>query len=238
MAIRQVDYAAARLFHEQSLTIYRELEDERSIAASLWALGSLSMNEADHTSACALFEESLAIHRRLGNRQGMFEVLKDLGHETWHQGNYVSARRFLEEAVVLGRECGKGRPDVFTLWSLGLVAFDQHNYEEAHSLYEEGLTAVKELGGVWLGIFLVEAFAALIAAEGRYVPAARLLGATETYRQNQGIPLPFAHRSDYDRPVATIRAGLNEQAFTAAWAEGGAMTLEQAIEYALAGETG
>jgi hypothetical protein len=44
----------------------------------------------------------------------------------------------------------------------------------------------------------------------------------------------FAHRSDYDRPVATIRDGLKEEAFAAAWAEGRAMTLEQAIEYALA----
>lgn len=101
---------------------------------------------------------------------------------------------------------------------------------EAHSLYAEGLAAAKELGDAYYRISLVEAFAALAAAEGQFVRAARLLAATDAHRKAEGIPLAFAHRSDYDRPVATIRAGLNEEAFEAAWAEGRAMTLEEAIE--------
>ena len=234
MAIRQVDYVAARLLLEKSLAIYRELGHRQDIADSLGALGSLAMNEADHASACAYFEETLAIYRQLGNKQGIVDTLNDLGHETWHQGDHASARRFLEDAVVLAREHGQKRPSAFALWSLGLVAFDQHNYVEAHSLYEEGLATAKELRNVWICSHLVEAFATLIAAEGQYVRAARLLGAAESHRKAQGNPLPFAHRSDYDRPVATIRAGLNEEALGSAWAEGRAMTLEQAIEYALA----
>ena len=140
--------------------------------------------------------------------------------------------------MALARESGEQRPNIFSLWSLGLVAVDQHNYVEAHSLYKEGLAQAKELGEVWIGTFLVEAYAALLAAEGQYVRAARLLGATEAHRQAEGTPLPVAHRSDYDRPVAAIRAGLSEEAFTAAWAQGRAITLEQAIEYALADQTG
>jgi len=167
-------------------------------------------------SACAFFEESLAIHRELGNKQGVVSTLEDLGHETWHQGDHASSRRLLEESMALARESGEQRPNIFSLWSLGLVAVDQHNYVEAHSLYKEGLAQAKELGEVWIGTFLVEAFAALIGAEGQYVRAARLLGATEAHRQAKGTPLPFAHRSDYDRPVATIRAALNEEAFAAA----------------------
>jgi len=238
MAIRQVDYVAARLHLEKSLAIYRELGDRQAIADSLGALGSLAMNEADHASACAYFEETLAIYRQLGNKQGIVDTLNALGHETWHQGDHVSARRFLEDAMVLAREHGQARPSAFALWSLGLVAFDQHNYMEAHSLYEEGLATAKELRNVWICSHLVESFAALIAVEGQYVRAARLLGAAEVHRKAEGNPLPFAHRSDYDRPVAIIRAGLNEGAFASAWAEGRAMTLEQAIDYALAAETG
>jgi class 3 adenylate cyclase len=130
----------------------------------------------------------------------------------------------------------RARDAMRILWSLGLVAFDQHNFEEAHSQYKEGLRTAKELGNVWFGVFLVEAFAGLIAAEGQYVRAARLFGAAEAHRKITGLPLPLFHRSDYDRPVAIIRAGLKEEAFSATWAEGRAMTLEQAIEYALAPE--
>ena len=48
---------------------------------------------------------------------------------------------------------------------------------------------------------------------------------------------PFsANRTLYEQQVPTARAGLPEPAFNALWAEGRAMTLEEAIAYAL-GET-
>ena len=211
MAVRQVDYAAARSFHGKSLAIYREVRDKRGIAVSLKALGALSMNEADHVSACAFFEESLAIHRELGNKQGVVSTLEDLGHETWHQGDHASSRRLLEESMALARESGEQRPNIFSLWSLGLVAVDQHNYVEAHSLYKEGLAQAKELGEVWIGTFLVEAFAALIGAEGQYVRAARLLGATEAHSQrySSAIRPPLRLRpSRRDHTCRTERGSL------------------------------
>jgi hypothetical protein len=45
--------------------------------------------------------------------------------------------------------------------------------------------------------------------------------------------VPPVARHDYDRDVAVARAQLGETAFAAAWAEGRAMTLEQAVAYAL-----
>jgi hypothetical protein len=44
---------------------------------------------------------------------------------------------------------------------------------------------------------------------------------------------PQAARTAYAHTVATVRAQLPEAAFDAAWAEGRAMTLEQAIAEAL-----
>jgi hypothetical protein len=42
-----------------------------------------------------------------------------------------------------------------------------------------------------------------------------------------------ADRAEYDRNVAAARAHLPATAFAAAWAEGQAMSLEQAVTYAL-----
>jgi DNA-binding NarL/FixJ family response regulator len=73
--------------------------------------------------------------------------------------------------------------------------------------------------------------------QGAYARAARLFGAAEALRGAVGASvLPF-YRADYERGVAAARAGLDEQSFAAAWERGRAMTLEQAIGYALgAGE--
>jgi hypothetical protein len=40
-------------------------------------------------------------------------------------------------------------------------------------------------------------------------------------------------RAEYDQAIATARVTLGEEVFTAAWAEGRAMTIEQAITYTL-----
>jgi hypothetical protein len=69
-------------------------------------------------------------------------------------------------------------------------------------------------------------------AEGRPRRAAQLLAAARLIVENQQThPVD---RDDYERDVALARAQLGEEAFTAAWAEGQAMSLEQAIAFALA----
>jgi hypothetical protein len=63
--------------------------------------------------------------------------------------------------------------------------------------------------------------------------AIRLLGAGEAFCETLGARPPVAIREEYERTVSEARAALGEAAFAAAWAEGRAMSLDQAVEYAL-----
>jgi ABC-type transport system substrate-binding protein len=45
--------------------------------------------------------------------------------------------------------------------------------------------------------------------------------------------VPLVARDDYDRALAAARTEVDPNTWAAAWAEGKAMTLEQAIAYAL-----
>jgi hypothetical protein len=67
--------------------------------------------------------------------------------------------------------------------------------------------------------------------------AAWLFGAAEAARERIGAPLPPGDRPLYDRHLARARADLDETAFDAAWAEGRAMTLDEAVAYALVGQS-
>ena len=64
-----------------------------------------------------------------------------------------------------------------------------------------------------------------------------MFGAGQALRQasrtNLAWAWPIGARVDYERDVATVRAQLDAATFAAAWAEGAAMTLEQAIAAAL-----
>ncbi len=68
--------------------------------------------------------------------------------------------------------------------------------------------------------------------------AARLWGAArgllETIEDLAALPHAAADRSFFERRLAEAREGLEERRWEEAWAEGRAMTTEEALQYALA----
>jgi DNA-binding CsgD family transcriptional regulator len=63
--------------------------------------------------------------------------------------------------------------------------------------------------------------------------SARLLGAAEAARNRINHSLVRYERDGHDRTRASVTARLGQRAFSAAWAEGRAMSADQAVEYAL-----
>ena len=66
--------------------------------------------------------------------------------------------------------------------------------------------------------------------------AAQLVGAAATLRERIGSPLPTPGQKELEKTLTTAREALGEAAFAAAWDAGRAMTMEQAVEYALSEE--
>ena len=75
----------------------------------------------------------------------------------------------------------------------------------------------------------------LAAAEGQSARAARLMGAAQGLREAVRDPLPSYEADFIERWLAPARARLSAPAFETALAEGRAMTMEQAVAYALEG---
>ena len=48
-----------------------------------------------------------------------------------------------------------------------------------------------------------------------------------------GASPPLFNPAEYNRTVAAARSALGEEAFAAAWAEGRALSLQQAVDFAL-----
>src|SRR5439155_2132332 len=79
----------------------------------------------------------------------------------------------------------------------------------------------------------LEALAYLYFAQAQQERAVRLCGAVEGLREAIHSPLEPCFRAEYDRNLVAAREALGTEAFAAVWAEGRAMTLEQAVAYAL-----
>jgi predicted ATPase/class 3 adenylate cyclase len=233
LARRQGEYAAARALLEESLTIFRELEDKEGIAGSLRSLGWATHDQEDLGAAQALWEESLALFRELGDKGGIVSPLWGLGSVAREQGDYRAARAFWEESLALCRELEDRFGIAVSLNYLGWTACDQGEYEKARALWEESLALFRELG-LKQGIAKdLEGLAAVAVAQAQPERAARLFGVAEALRAAIGAPLPPAEHAEHERFHSAGRAALGEEAFAAAWAAGRVLSLEQAVAYAL-----
>jgi hypothetical protein len=79
----------------------------------------------------------------------------------------------------------------------------------------------------------LEDFGAALCEHDHPADIARLFGAAEAVRGLIGKPLDGGLRVHHDLAVAVVQARLAPEAFAAAWAEGRAMTMDQALAYAL-----
>lgn len=133
------------------------------------------------------------------------------------------------------RLLGDRRGVAMSLNNLGNVARDQGDLASAHTVHQESLKICSEVGNRRGIAESLESFASLSATQDKREQAARLWGAAERLRAEIGSPLALDERDAYDCDVATAQQALGEAAFAAAWADGRAMTMEQAIAYALRG---
>jgi non-specific serine/threonine protein kinase len=79
----------------------------------------------------------------------------------------------------------------------------------------------------------LECLAEVAAAQGRPQRGARLMGAAEGLLDAIGGSWPPYYVAGRERAMTVIRTALGDESSAAAWAEGRAMTLQQAIAYAL-----
>jgi non-specific serine/threonine protein kinase len=232
-ALNQGDYAAARSLFEESLTLSRELVDKGQIALTLLRLAFAAFCQCDYPEAEALSEQSRMVFQDLGNASGVFRALNQLGHVARCQGNYGAARSYYEECLAFHRESGDTVAIAHCLHNLGHMARSEGNHGVAHALYTESLVRFQEERDKFALTYPLEGFAGLAAAAGKPRRAAHLWGASEALRESIFVSLAPTDRAMNAPYMEAARIALGDEAFAAAWAEGRAMTPEEAVRVAL-----
>jgi predicted ATPase/DNA-binding SARP family transcriptional activator/Tfp pilus assembly protein PilF len=226
IALLEQEYAAAHAFADEALAIYRALEEREGSRHCLFLLGSLVRAQGDLTAAKAMFEEYLALSEPLDHEGAA--ALMSLGHIAEAQDDYAAACRLFEEALTINRKVGNLLNIAGCLKELGWYACREGDYPTARSRLAESLILYQQIGSNLGVVWALERCASLSATMQQFERAARLRGAIAVLREALSMSFAPDHRS-----LAATHAALGEAAFTAAWEEGHAMLLEQAVEYAL-----
>lgn len=233
VAFMQGDYVSARSLFEQGLAIYQEVENRQGIPTCLMNLGNVAVEQGDISGARSLYERSLVIFQELGEKQGIALLFGSLGDIARIQGDYTTVCTLYEQSLAIFQEIGDKQGIARSFRKLGHVASIQRDYAASRSLLEKSLAIFQELASKRDISILLVGFASLASMQEDSARAARLWGAAEALRENLGLSLMRSECDDHTEMVAQARNVIEEEIFASAWAEGRAMTVEQAVEYAL-----
>jgi non-specific serine/threonine protein kinase len=238
VASMQGDYAAARGLLQESRVLFREIDQPKNVATALDALAYLAIEQAEYPEAEALSRQVVDFARATNDRWLLYPSLSRLAAALHRQGNWAAARELYEELLVVARELGTPWQIGFALNGIGWAECDEGRCDLALKHLAEGMTILHGLGDRPGVIESLDGHAGVAAATAAPRRAVRLWGAADALRQETGRAMSVHESIAYERQVKPVRATLTTEAFDQAWGEGRAMSLDDAVRYALDQQAG
>ena len=224
------DYAAAHKVYDESLAIYRALNNELGICELLVMIGWVAMRSGDFTEAHARLEECLGLARKTGYAWQIALALSASGELAIREGQYERARVLLEESLALRRAHADQWGVATALCSLGWAALRQGDYRQMRAALKDSVDIRMEIGDKGGIAWCLEKMAEGIYLEARTQPAIRqsegyqravcVYGAAATIRAPIGSVIDQADQTEYERNLAELRKRLGKEAFMKAWVTG------------------
>jgi non-specific serine/threonine protein kinase len=231
------DYVSARSQLEEGLMLFEASGDLAGVADTILRLAVVNLALGSYDQSRQLLEHSLKLYRDLNKPGDEAYVIGWLGNLAYIEGDIVRAREMLEQSLALQRGMEDEIHLFYTLFDLGRVLIRFGELLNSEALFEEAMSIQLKFGKSQLRTsVLFMDFAFLANARGKPLRAVRLLGFWEAICKATGYHTEGLERPDYDRNLASLRAQLDESTFKSAWAEGAALTLEQAVDLAMKDE--
>ncbi|MGO9656363.1 LuxR family transcriptional regulator [Mycobacterium sp.] len=146
-------------------------------------------------------------------------------------GDLVAAGRWADDAV----STTTGASLSWALTARARVAIAQGEPDQAERDAHDALARAAEVEAYLFIPDILECLAVLAAEAGSHREAARLFGAAHAIRLRIGAVRFKIYAAGYETSVATLRHAMSEKDFESAWAEGAALSTEEAIAYAQRG---
>nr|MDQ3006008.1 tetratricopeptide repeat protein [Chloroflexota bacterium] len=221
----------SHMFFEESLGIFRQLEDAFGLARVYGEMGTLFYKQGDYGQARSMREQCLVYDQKLHFQYSTAVSLISLGALCRIQGDYGQAEVNFEEAANI--RYASNLPHDNTYFYLGCVKLHSRDFVRAKTLFTEHLKISQKyhvLVGVGESLLGLGSVAAGLED---YECAARLAGAGQAVHDTVAWVLDPNDRIEINPLLQTAREQLGETRFEVLAAEGRAMAMEQAIAYAL-----
>jgi predicted ATPase/transcriptional regulator with XRE-family HTH domain len=229
-ASSQGDYAEAQSLEEEAMAISKSMGDEAGIYYSLDGMAMLAGIQGDYARAAELLEKVLAYRRRKDDPVLLTATLNNLAIATRRLGNVERAKQLFLEAVQINRKVENLKSLSHALHGLADVYLQQGNFQEALGLHKESILIRIRLGDLKGMSHSLNALAMLVEKMKDETLAATLEGAAAHFREEIGMPIQTANRSENEEFLKRLREKLGTEKFESAWFDGQSMSQQQLID--------
>jgi non-specific serine/threonine protein kinase len=187
----------------------------------------------DPETAQAYVEQGISSLKESGNRWGHTMILMSMAMVAKYRGRFDEARSSFQASLPIFRDMGDRHRVNMVQSELAHMERAESHYEIASQMYLETIPEWQRLGHRAAVAHQLECLAFIAKVHEKGERAATLFGAAEALREQIEIQMTVMERAEYDREVMDLRSGMDEQVFSLSWAKGRAMTMEEAISFAL-----
>jgi predicted ATPase/class 3 adenylate cyclase len=226
------DLPRSRQLYEESVAVYRELDDPAGTAAALNDLAYLPMLSGELELARKLFTEARDLFQTLGDAWQAALAEFNIASVEFFAGEYDAARRYMEAALPVMRERGDRFWLTEAITGLGQLEQLTGQFDAARRYYAESLQIALDAGTEPQVAMVLEPLSNVYAAERDYPRAVRLWAAAQAIKDRVGGGAPSEMMQTVDPRPAAVDA-IGEEAVAEAWAAGLAMTPAEAVAYAV-----
>jgi tetratricopeptide (TPR) repeat protein len=140
------NYEQAAAYHEESLSLSRQIDDKKAHMTALMYLGDINRLQGQFAEAQSYYNQSLTLAREIGDQRIAAKSLNGLGNITRYQGDYQLALRYNEESLAIKQEIGDRGEIANGLLNLAAIYWDQGDHGRAKSYFEQCLDIFRQVG--------------------------------------------------------------------------------------------
>jgi predicted ATPase/class 3 adenylate cyclase len=221
------DPIAAIEYYEEALVEYEAVGDEAGRLGTLQDLASNAVGRGDYQRAISLLRDKIAND---GGRDTYSLALAVglLGFALAGNGEHEEARQSFGQSLEMCRAHGFSRAEAEILFGLGELTRTT-SPSKALEYYRESIELAQSMGYIGLVGDCLPGIAVIALTSGEAEDAATLLGFYAGFAERFGDLSPH-QKDEIDAAIAQAREALGNEAFDAAWTEGSALSLDQAVD--------
>ncbi|MEP6895040.1 MAG: tetratricopeptide repeat protein [Chloroflexota bacterium] len=235
LARERGDTSTARTWLEQSLSIYRELDDKLGISWTTVTFGEVLNLQGELKTAKSMIEEGLALAREQNESQAIGWGLSHLGYNALLRGDFDEAEKLYKESAAIFEGIGPHKAGsgwaYLGLGEVGLARAD------AASAINNLKTAIKYFNGyknrrsiAWC----LESLAGALSIKKEYKQAARFLSLADTFGDQVGARAAPVISELHERLKTNVRTQLGDAKFKSLFAKKQSASLDEIVNETLA----